>query len=139
MKIQHEEVDRKPASISDVSILVVDDDRLITRLVVGAMKVIGITNVIPVNDPHQALDFVAEGLVGIDLVLCDMVMPEVDGLEILRVVRKSHPEMPFLMLTADGTSGTVSKAVELGVTSYMIKPFAIDELQSKVRQLIGIA
>ncbi len=131
-----ENEDRVLSSIEEVSVMVVDDDRLITRLVAGALKVIGITQVYSTNDPHQALDFVAEGLGGIDLILCDLMMPEVSGLEILKQVREIKPDMPFVMLTADGTSDSVKQAVELGVTGYMTKPFTVDGLQTKVQQVI---
>ncbi|NQV44067.1 MAG: response regulator [Rhodospirillales bacterium] len=126
----------KPSSLNEVSVMVVDDDPLITRLVTGALKAIGITKVYPMNDPHQALDFIAEGLRGTDMILCDLMMPDVDGLTILGEVRKIKPDLPFLMLTADGTSDSVRRAVELGVSSYMIKPFTIDDLQSKVLKTI---
>lgn len=130
------EKDRKPSSVEQVSVMVVDDDVLITKLVGAAMKNMGVANVYPMNDPHQALDFVAEGLRGTDLIICDLMMPEVDGLDVLREVRKINSEIPFLMLTADGKSDSVKKAVELGVTSYMVKPFSVGGLQSKVQQLI---
>lgn len=130
------EEDWKPLSIEQVTVMVVDDDHLITRLVVGIMKTIGITQVYSMNDPHQALDLVAEGLGGIDLIVCDLMMPEVDGLAVLKEARAIKPDIPFLMLTADGTSDSVKHAVELGVTAYMVKPFTVEGLQSKVRQLI---
>lgn len=129
----------KPKSISEVSVMVVDDDGLITRLVAGALKAIGITKIYTTNDPRQALDMVAEGLGGVDLILCDLMMPEVDGLTILKHTREIKKELPFLMLTADGTSDSVKQAAGLGVTGYMIKPFSIDGLQTKVKQTLARA
>jgi len=127
----------KPESIGELAVMVVDDDSLITRLVAGALKAIGITKLYTMNDPRQAMDFVAEGLGGIDLILCDLMMPEIDGLTILKRVRETKKKLPFLMLTADSTSDSVKQAAELGVTGYMIKPFTIDDLQDKVRQTIS--
>lgn len=134
-----EENEWKPSSVNEVSVMVVDDDNLITRLVAGALKAIGIRKIYTMNDPHQAMDFVAEGLGGIDLILCDLMMPEVDGLTILKQVRETRKKLPFLMLTADGTSDSVKQAASLGVTGYMIKPFSIDDLQAKVRQTLSRA
>lgn len=126
----------KPESISEVSVMVVDDDVLITKLVAGALKSIGITKIFTLNDPQKAMDFVAEGLGGIDLILCDLMMPEIDGLMILKQVRETKKKLPFLMLTADGTTDSVKQAVALGVTGYMIKPFSIDTLHTKARQTL---
>lgn len=126
----------KPSSLNEVSVMVVDDDSLITRIVTGALKAIGIAKLYAMNDPRQALDFVAEGLRGVDLVICDLMMPEIDGLAVLKEVRKIKPDLPFMMLTADATSDSVKRAVELGVTGYMVKPFTINELQDKVRKTI---
>ncbi len=125
-----------PSSLSEISVMVVDDDSLITRIVTGSLKSMGIDKVYAMNDPRQALDFVAEGLRGVNLVICDLMMPDIDGLTILDEVRKMSPKLPFMMLTADGSSETVKQAIEKGVSGYVVKPFTINDLQEKVQRTI---
>src|SRR5690606_16968997 len=60
-----------------------------------------------------------------DLILCDIMMPEVDGFEILRILneRKNYRKIPFIFMTAKSSSSEKQKAIELGVDNYLIKPF----------------
>ncbi len=128
--------DSEPSWLDDISTMVVDDDSMMTSLIDITLRAIGLENIYTINDPRQALDFLAEGINGIQLVVCDMDMPEVSGIDVLERVRKDIPRIPFLMLTANRSSDAVTKAAELGVSGYMVKPFQQADLQEKVKLLL---
>ena len=72
-----------------------------------------------------------------DLVICDLMMPDMDGYETLQAIR-GNPEiasLPVLMLTARDDDGCVSKAMELGADDYVTKPFRIPDLLSALETL----
>ncbi len=67
-----------------------------------------------------------------DLLLLDLVLPERDGLEILREVRALRPTMPVIILTARGDEADRVKGLRLGADDYVVKPFSVDELLARV-------
>src|SRR2546427_4024863 len=73
----------------------------------------------------------------VDLVLLDILMPEVDGIEILQEIRASEPHLPVIMMTAVKTVRTAVAAMKLGAADYITKPFADDELLHTIRRVLG--
>lgn len=67
-----------------------------------------------------------------DLVLLDMKIPGMDGLEILRHIKATHPHIYVIMMTAYGELDIIQKAKELGALSHFTKPFDIDEMRQAV-------
>lgn len=67
-----------------------------------------------------------------DLVLLDMKIPGMDGLEILRHIKATHPHIHVIMMTAYGELDIIQKAKELGALSHFTKPFDIDEMRQAV-------
>jgi two-component system, chemotaxis family, chemotaxis protein CheY len=126
----------KPSSLADIAAMVVDDDPVITSMVKITLKAIGLGKIYTINDSRQAMDFLAEGVNGVQLVICDMEMPDVNGLEVLEQARKDYPNLPFLMLTANRSPEAVSQAANMGVSGYMAKPVQPKEVEEKVRHLI---
>jgi len=122
----------RPTALNDVNVAVIDDDELLTKLVERVLQHCGISSVYRITRPAQFLDMMAEGIGGIHLVVCDVGMPGIDGLEILRRVRDVNPDLPFLMLTADGKGDTVRQAIDRGVTAYLVKPLDPGVLRDKV-------
>ncbi len=72
----------------------------------------------------------------VDIVITDLRVPELGGLELLRRVREHYPEVAVLVLTQYGTIQTAVEATRLGASDYVTKPFHIDELRGKLRRLI---
>src|SRR5262249_31356391 len=113
-------------------ILVVDDDA-------GAREGLrfALAERYPVLDaPHgrSALGIVQTERV--DLVLLDILMPEVDGLEILQELKALDPDLPVIMMTAVKTVRTSVAAMKLGAADYVTKPFQEDELLAAIRQAL---
>lgn len=70
------------------------------------------------------------------LVILDLMLPGIDGLEIARQVRQARPELPLLMLTARGEEEMKLKGFEAGVDDYLTKPFSMEELIARVKALM---
>ncbi len=73
---------------------------------------------------------------GMDLVITDLKMSEMDGLEVLEAVRGRYPETEVLLITAYGTIETAVRAMKLGATDFLTKPFSSEEFAVKVERLI---
>ena len=71
-----------------------------------------------------------------DLVVLDVMMPHVDGIEPCRRIRASGDSVPILMLTAKTTVGDRVEGLDAGADDYMVKPFALDELLARIRALL---
>jgi CheY-like chemotaxis protein/AraC-like DNA-binding protein len=73
----------------------------------------------------------------VDLVLLDILMPDVDGLEVLQEIKAVAPDLPVIMMTAVKTVRTTVAAMKLGAADYLTKPFQEDELLAAIRRAIG--
>lgn len=114
------------------SVLVVDDDDMILAIVRTALQREGIS-VTTASDGAEALELLAGELPA--LVISDVNMPEVDGLELLRRLR-AEPRtrsIPVLLLTTRSEVGDVVEGLALGADDYLTKPFAVPELLARVR------
>jgi putative two-component system response regulator len=106
-------------------ILVVDDEPNISRLVSQLLTVKGYDSRV-CNSGAQALAAIAAEEFA--LVISDISMPGMSGIELLAAVRKSHPAIAFIMLTAVDDHATAVRSLELGAFGYIIKPFEANEL-----------
>jgi DNA-binding response OmpR family regulator len=85
-------------------------------------------------DGESALDKLFDNLY--DLIILDIMLPFVDGLAILKEIRKANIDTPVLMLTAKGTVEDKIKGLDYGADDYLAKPFAIAELMARIRSLL---
>lgn len=72
-----------------------------------------------------------------DLVLLDLMMPGLGGMEVLRRLRAMAPLIPVILLTGHGSEKEVAKGLELGAFDYLVKPLHIDELIVKMREAVA--
>jgi DNA-binding response OmpR family regulator len=86
------------------------------------------------EDGKKALDRLFDTLY--DLVILDIMIPFIDGVAILREIRKAKIDTPVLMLTAKGTVEDKIKGLDYGADDYLAKPFAIAELMARIRSLL---
>ena len=119
--------------MSDHTILIVEDDVTIARFVELELQHAGF-NVLRAGDGTTAIELVAAH--DVDLVLLDLMLPGIDGLDVARFIRKRGLEMPILMLTARAETQDVVSGFEAGADDYLRKPFEIPELLSRVRALL---
>ena len=72
-----------------------------------------------------------------DLVLMDITMPEVDGLQALKLIRKDDPDAKVIMCSAMGQQAMVVDAIQSGAKDFIVKPFQADRVLEAVRKVIG--
>lgn len=114
-------------------IMIVEDDATIGRFVELELSHIGFS-VARFTEGESALD--AVGDFGPDLVILDLMLPGMDGLEVARALRARKLNVPILMLTARSETQDVVTGFDAGADDYMRKPFEIPELLSRVRALL---
>ncbi|HUU68380.1 MAG TPA: sigma-54 dependent transcriptional regulator [Planctomycetota bacterium] len=112
------------------SVFVVDDDPFIRDFMREALARLGHEPRIFSSGKDALAAVRADGAAaGCDLLFSDMVMPEIDGLELLRRVKASSPETIVVMMTAYGTIESAVEAVKAGANDYLLKPFATDQIE----------
>jgi two-component system chemotaxis response regulator CheY len=106
------------------------------RWLLGQM---GFKNVFEARNGKEAMALLEKSKIG--LIICDWVMPECNGLDLLRHVRghEKHRDLPFLMVTGVTEKENVIAAVEAKVSNYIIKPFTPETLEMKIRAIFGSA
>lgn len=118
--------------MSEHSVLVVDDDQLVIRLVRSNLEKTGYT-VLTASDGQSALDVVVSNLP--DLIILDLMLPDMDGYEVCRKIREVSLA-PVIMLTAKGEQSDKLLGFEVGTDDYLTKPFAPQELLARVRAVM---
>lgn len=116
------------------TILVVDDQMGVRRLLFEAFQEEGYKVDMAANGP-DALEKINQ--VRPDIVLMDMKMPGMSGLEVLREVKKQDKDLKIILMTAYGELEIVAEAMALGVTEYVTKPFDINEVRELVRKALA--
>lgn len=117
--------------MKDKKILIVDDQFGIRILLTEILQKDGYT-LFQASNGIQALSIVEEHEP--DLVLLDMKIPGMDGLEILRRIKEIRPSTEVMMMTAYGELNMINEAIRLGAEKHFSKPFDIDELRKEIRE-----
>ncbi len=115
-------------------VLVVDDDPTTSTLYAEALGRPGELEVESETDAEQADRRLAEG--SFDLLLCDLQMPRLGGMGLLRRVRERDPDLPVLMITGHPSVETAVEALKLGAVDYLTKPVSLEELEATVDRLL---
>ncbi|OQY43219.1 MAG: DNA-binding response regulator [Anaerolineaceae bacterium 4572_78] len=113
-------------------ILIVDDESRMRRFMKMNLDMEG-CQVIEAENGLQAIDHVREYLP--DLVIMDVMMPQLDGFETLEIIRKTS-NVPVIMLTVRSDEDDIVRGLELGADDYITKPFSVRELVSRVKSVI---
>ena len=121
-----------------MNILIVDDSAAIRKIlqrVLGQANV-PISQVFEAGDGVEALEVLKSQSIG--LVLSDINMPNMDGLQLLSQVRavEQWRNVPFVMITTEGSHSKVLEAVQLGASGYVRKPFTPDQIKEKLAGLV---
>lgn len=123
---------------SRLSILLVEDEAFAQRLAVSVLNQIGVKTVVVAKSGTEALTVLGQPTSKFDLIISDWQMPEMTGLNLLKKVRETWPEMPFIMLTGKTSGDFVLAAKDHGVNGYVAKPFAPAQLTAKIASVLRI-
>ncbi|MGH3091142.1 MAG: response regulator [Gaiellaceae bacterium] len=116
-----------------VTILLVDDEESIQKLLTYPLEREGY-QVVQARDGEEAIERFVDAPV--DLVVLDLMLPKLGGLEVCRRMRKVESAVPIIMLTARGDEVDKVVGLEIGADDYITKPFSIREFMSRVRALL---
>ncbi|SET82109.1 DNA-binding response regulator, OmpR family, contains REC and winged-helix (wHTH) domain [Natronincola peptidivorans] len=116
-----------------VNILVAEDDKNLQKLMTAVLKQQGY-HVLNVKDGIEALEILDTSHV--DLIISDIMMPNMDGYDLTDVLRKSNYNLPILMVTAKETLEDKRKGFLVGTDDYMVKPIDMDEMILRVAALL---
>ena len=114
-------------------VLVVDDDADIATILCDRLRTMGHDTLIA-NDGQAALFLLEQELPG--LVFLDLVIPKINGIEVLRRIRKDWPELPVIVMTAYGTISRAVEAMKEGATDFITKPFDTDHLKIVIEKAL---
>ncbi len=125
---------------AETRVLVVDDMKVMRTLVKGQLRNLQLMNITEAENGDEAfktLQAQADANTPIGLILSDWNMPVLTGLDFLKKVRADarFKNLPFIMITAEGEIDQVKQALELGVSSFIRKPFAPATFQEKLEQV----
>jgi len=115
------------------NVLVIEDDGPIRRGVSDALRFAGY-GVFEAADGRRGLETAISA--DVDLVLLDIIMPGLDGFEVLDGIRKARPALPVIMLTARGTEADRVRGLKGGADDYVVKPFSARELLARVEAVL---
>ncbi|MEK7798499.1 MAG: response regulator, partial [Acidobacteriota bacterium] len=107
-------------------ILVVDDDEGVRQVLGQSLQEAGY-RVSSAESGEKAVAAAHEE--AFDLVILDMVLPRVDGMEVLREITAAKPELPVVMITGYASVETAIKAMKMGAVDYIVKPFRMEEVE----------
>jgi two-component system chemotaxis response regulator CheY len=118
-------------------ILVVDDSATMRRILRNQLKQAGFDAVDEAENGRQALALVARA--AYDLIITDWNMPEMNGLDLVRELRRAEAtrHLPILMVTTVSAKDDILAALRAGVNNYVVKPFDAATLQSKIAKVMG--
>ncbi|NHM27403.1 sigma-54-dependent Fis family transcriptional regulator [Desulfofundulus sp. TPOSR] len=117
------------------TILIIDDEQHLCWALERAMQQEGY-HVLSTTSPLKGLELIREEQPS--LVILDLKMPEMDGMDVLRKAREMQPKIPVVILTAHGTIETAIEAMKIGAADYITKPFDLDELKMVIKQNLVI-
>lgn len=120
----------------NTKILVVDDMRTMRKIVIKALKDIGLDVVTEAEDGAKGWDALSTPNAQFGLVISDWNMPNCTGLDLLKRVRADgrFKALPFIFITAEADVSQVKEAIAVGASAYLIKPFDMETLRTKLTE-----
>ena len=116
-----------------MKILIVEDDEMILRTLEFRLKKDGYA-ISVAHDGKEALEKLKEG--NYNLVITDLMLPFVTGMEVLSYVKSNLPDLPVIVLSGADEEGTIMDALKLGADDFIAKPFSPGELTLRVKRLL---
>jgi excisionase family DNA binding protein len=118
-------------------ILVVDDEPSIREMLSKTLGLVSEYDVETVPDGPAALDRIRETSGNYDLMIADLMMPGMDGLTLIRQVKRTKPDLPVIIITGFSSESSAIEAVNLGVAGYLTKPFRVPQVLAAAAKALG--
>jgi two-component system chemotaxis response regulator CheY len=120
----------------NLDVLLVDDDPVTRRMVCGQLQRLGVQKIRQAEDGRAALEEL--GRQKPNVLITDWNMPRVNGLQLLQIIRKheAFKSLPVLMITGRAEKEYVLTAAQEGVSSYIVKPFDVQTLETKLNKVL---
>ena len=115
-------------------VLVADDSSTMRKIILRSLQAVGVTETTEAADGAEAVGLFKPG--EFDMVLTDWNMPGKTGLEVVQEIRVQDSNVPIIMVTTEAEKRRVMEAIQAGVSDYLVKPFAFEELLARVRALV---
>jgi len=125
-----------PLEHGDERILIVDDESPVRNVLAMSLEHLGY-KVATAASGREALDYFSSVAGGVDLVILDMLMPQMPGEEVFRRLKELQSDVRVLVISGYSSAELVSEILDNGGKGFIQKPFAIDELSRKVRECLG--
>ena len=116
-------------------VLLVDDAAFMRMVVKDTLTKNGFTDLYEAADGVEAVEKYKE--VQPDLVIMDITMPNMDGLEALKTIKAQYPDAKIIMCSAMGQEAMVVEAIKLGALDFIVKPFKPDRILQTVKKVLG--
>ncbi len=127
--------------MSEIRALIVDDSSVMRKIVERALRQAGLTTmlVFEAGSGTEAIEVLKT--MQVDLILSDINMPLMDGLEFVRQIRAQNlaPGVPVVMITTESSEEHVKQAIEAGARGYIRKPFTAEQVKERVLPLLNAA
>jgi len=117
-------------------ILVVDDAGFMRKMVQSHLSKAGYDTFVEGEDGQRAVELFQEHAP--DLVIMDITMPNMDGIEALRIIRKANPSAKVVMCSAMGQESMVMEAIKLGALDFIVKPFKPERIIQTVSKILPL-
>ena len=121
--------------MADARVLVVEDEENVRYVTAAALRLAGYV-VTELNNGRDALRILTEHGAVCDLIVLDVMLPDVDGFEICRRLRADGIEVPIVFLTARDATGDRLRGLTIGGDDYLTKPFSVEELVARVKVIL---
>lgn len=134
-----------PYNFAPISVLMVEDNDYISSVLFNVLKALGVGNIIRCSNGKEAVDYLklltaAPNGGVVDFVLSDLMMEPLDGLSLLRWIRKhkDSPDrfMPFIMISGYVDQAFLAQSRNLGVTEFLAKPFSVNSVSRKIISVV---
>ena len=119
--------------MTECDVLVIDDEPVVRAAV---RRVLGASGLRVATADDGALGLASPALASCRLVLCDLMLPGWDGLEVVARIRARRPDVPIVLVTGYATRGSAELALATGATAFLAKPFDEEELLDQVRRVL---
>ncbi len=117
-------------------VLIIDDSQFIVKQISQIFMSRDFEIAGTANNGKEGVEMFKAKKSGIDFITLDITMPEMDGLEALKLIREADPNVVVIMITALGTAEAVKEAIKLGAKGYIVKPLDREKVLERVGQIL---